>query len=83
VTVEWQKTKYKGVANIGYAPTFDDYLFTVEVHIFDFNFNIYGETIRVNFIQRIRDEKKFAGIDELHDQISKDCDQARQILSEL
>jgi len=83
VTVEWQKTRYKGVANIGYAPTFDDYLFTVEVHIFEFKFDVYGETIRVNFIQRIRDEKKFAGIDELHDQISKDCDQARQILSDL
>ncbi|MDZ7830582.1 MAG: bifunctional riboflavin kinase/FAD synthetase [Desulfobacterales bacterium] len=83
VIVEWRKTKYKGVANIGYAPTFDDHLFTVEVYIFDFKQNIYGEAIRVNFIRRIRDEKKFAGIDELHDQISKDCDHARQILSDL
>ncbi|MBS3757688.1 MAG: bifunctional riboflavin kinase/FAD synthetase [Desulfobacterales bacterium] len=83
VTAEWRKKKYKGVANIGYAPTFDDYLFTVEVHIFDFKQDIYGETIRVNFIKRIRDEKKFANIDELHDQISKDIGDAKKILSDL
>ncbi len=83
VTAEWKKKKYKGVANIGYAPTFDDYLFTVEVHIFDFEQDIYGETIRVNFIKRIRDEKKFTNIDELHDQISKDIRDAKMILSDL
>lgn len=83
VTVEWRKNRYKGVANIGYAPTFDDHLFTVEVHIFDFQKDIYAETIRVNFIKRIRDEKKFANIEELHDQISKDSENARLILSDI
>lgn len=83
VTTEWRKKKYKGVANIGYAPTFDDYLFTVEVHIFDFKHDIYDETIRINFIKRIRDEKKFANIDELHHQISKDIEDAKMILSDL
>lgn len=83
VTVEWKKKKYKGVANIGYAPTFDDHLFTVEVHLFDFKDDIYGETIKVNFIKRIRDEKRFSGIDELSDQISRDIESARTILADL
>ena len=62
VTVEYKKKKYKGVANIGYSPTFDDHIHTVEIHILNFQGNIYGEQIRVNFIERIRSEKKFANI---------------------
>jgi riboflavin kinase / FMN adenylyltransferase len=72
--------KLKGVANIGYSPTFDDRVFTVEVHILDFNDNIYNQKIRVNFIHRIRDEKKFSGISELSAQIKKDTETARNIV---
>jgi riboflavin kinase/FMN adenylyltransferase len=53
----------------------------VEVHILDFNENIYGQNIRVNFVQRIRDEKKFSSISELSDQIKKDIVKARKTLS--
>ncbi len=53
VTVEWREKKYLGVANIGYSPTFDDHVFTVEVHILDFNDDLVGEKIRVNFVERI------------------------------
>ena len=81
VTVECRNKKYKGVANIGYSPTFGDQEFGVEVHILDFNDDIYGRKIRVNFIQRIRDEKKFSNISELSDQIKKDIVKAREILS--
>lgn len=81
VTVEWRGQKFKGVANIGYSPTFDDHVFTVEVHVLDFNENLYGEMIRVNFIHRLRDEEKFSGIDELARQIRNDADKAREILS--
>lgn len=81
VTVECMESRYKGVANIGYSPTFEDNIFTVEVHILDFNENIYGRNIRVNFISRIRDELKFADIDQLSEQIKKDIDKARRILS--
>lgn len=80
VTVECRSKKYNGVANIGYSPTFDDHEFTVEVHIFDFDNDIYGEKIRVNFIERIRDEKKFSNIAELIDQIKRDIIAARKIL---
>ncbi len=69
------------MANIGYSPTFDDYIFTVEAHMLDFKENIYGQKIRVNFIDRLRDEKKFSNISELSEQIKKDIIKARKILS--
>ena len=81
VTVEFNGEKYKGVANIGYSPTFDDHQFTVEVHILDFSDNIYGKKIRVNFVKRIRDEKKFSSISDLIDQIKLDIVAGREILS--
>ena len=81
VTVEFRDQRYQGVANIGYSPTFEDRLFTVEVHILDFNQNIYGQKIRVNFVKRIRDEIKFASIEQLSEQIRKDVMEARNILA--
>jgi riboflavin kinase/FMN adenylyltransferase len=81
VTVEYNNRIYKGVANIGYSPTFDDNEFTVEVHLLDFAENIYDEKIRVNFIERIRDEKKFADIFELKEQINQDIKTADKILA--
>jgi riboflavin kinase/FMN adenylyltransferase len=81
VTVECREKRHEGVANIGYSPTFEDHEFTVEVHILDFDDNIYGDKIRVNFIQRIRDEIKFSNISELIEQIKKDIAAAREIFS--
>jgi riboflavin kinase/FMN adenylyltransferase len=81
VTVEYNNRIYKGVANIGYSPTFDDNEFTVEVHLLDFTENIYDEKIRVSFIERIRDEKKFADISELKEQINQDIKAAGKILA--
>ena len=81
VTGDCRGKPFKGVANIGFSPTFENHEFTVEVHIFDFDDDIYGENIRVNFIRRIRDEVKFSNISELIDQIKKDIAAAREILS--
>ncbi len=81
VTVDCMGEIFQGVANIGYSPTFDDNVFSVEVHILDFNENIYGQKIRVDFVKRIRDEKKFSNISELSDQIKKDIVKARKTLS--
>lgn len=81
VTVACRDGRYKGVANIGYSPTFDDHVFTVEVHILDFDRDIYGEKIRVNFIERIRDEIKFSGIEALSRQIRRDVETARNMIS--
>lgn len=83
VIVKCQYGQFKGVANIGYSPTFDDHLFTVEVHILDFNHDIYQQDIRVNLIEKLRDEKKFSGIAELSEQIRKDIEKARTILESI
>ncbi|MCD6184591.1 MAG: bifunctional riboflavin kinase/FAD synthetase [Deltaproteobacteria bacterium] len=83
VIVECLNSKYKGVANIGYSPTFTDQKFTVEVHILNFNKDIYKQQIRVNFIKRIRDEKKFSNINELSEQIKKDIHKADELLPDL
>jgi len=81
VTVEFRSQHFEGVANIGFSPTFEDRLFTVEVHILDFNQNIYGQKIRINFVKRIRDEIKFANIEQLSEQIKQDVIEARNILN--
>lgn len=81
VTVVYNDTTYKGVANIGYSPTFDNGEFSIEVHILDFDQNIYDRPIRVNFIQRLRGEKKFPGPEALSAQISLDIEKARELLS--
>lgn len=81
ITVEYGNQHYQGVANIGYSPTFDDHAFTIEVHILDFSRDIYGQTLRVNFIQRIRGERRFPSVKELAEQIQKDIVQARAILA--
>lgn len=80
VTVQHHKKRYNGVANIGFSPTFDDHIFTVEVYILDFEKDIYGQKIRVNFIQRIRNEEKFSSISELSKQIQNDVKEAMAIL---
>lgn len=82
IWVEVDREVHKGVANIGLNPTFGNDALSVEAHILDFSGDLYGADIRVHFVQRIRDEKKFSGIDELKDRISKDVELGRQILSQ-
>lgn len=61
------------VANVGRNPTFGDLAHSqVEVHLLDFNQDIYGETLRFDFLSRLRDEKKFSSVDELKQQIQDD-----------
>ena len=74
---------YDGVVNIGFNPTFGDGRLGAEVHIFDFNKEIYGHEIKVNLVERIRDEKKFSGPEELAAQIKKDIQKAKEILKEV
>ncbi|OPX19284.1 MAG: riboflavin biosynthesis protein RibF [Desulfobacca sp. 4484_104] len=71
---------YPAVANIGTCPTFQDNQLSLEVHIFDFNQNIYNYAIAVEFVARLREEKRFPGIPQLVAQIQADIQQARQIL---
>lgn len=71
---------YKGMMNIGMRPTFDGTTQTLEVHLFDFEENIYGKEVQVRFFKRIRDEQKFGGKRELVEQLEHDERQAKQIL---
>ena len=81
VWVEVLGQVYPGVANIGYNPTFGNDYLSVEAHILNFKQNIYGQDIRVHFVQRLRSEKKFSGLDELKKQIKADIELGQKILS--
>jgi riboflavin kinase/FMN adenylyltransferase len=75
-------TPLPGVANIGSRPTVSgDARFLLEVHLFDFDRQVYGRHISVEFVERIRDEKKFDSFDQLKAQIQTDAARAREILS--
>lgn len=70
-----------GVMNIGMRPTFADTLtIVIEVHLFEFNKDIYGKTIKIELIKRMRDEKKFNSKEELIYQIGKDKKEAIQYI---
>lgn len=72
VKVMIEKKLYRGMCNIGFRPTINDGCFTVEINIFNFNKDIYGKKITAFFYQRIRDERKFADINALKAQLTKD-----------
>jgi riboflavin kinase / FMN adenylyltransferase len=70
-----------GVASIGLRPTVDTSgKTTLEAHIFDFDEDIYGAHVRVEFLAKIRDEEKYADLEALKAQIARDCAAARSIL---
>jgi len=69
-----------GVANIGTCPTFDNQELSLEVHIFDFSGELYGERLGVEFIARLREERRFPSVDALAAQIRADIEVARQVL---
>ena len=75
------KRKLKGIANIGYRPTFNQKKLVLEVNIFNFSGNLYNKNLSIEFIEFIRGEKKFNGILNLKKQIKIDCKKAKAILS--
>lgn len=82
VWVDYLQESLPAVANIGYNPTFGTSALSVEVHLLDFDQDIYGKSLRVHFVKRLRSEKKFSGIGELKEQIQKDVQQGREILEQ-
>jgi|GEM_PF-247787 len=72
--------KRSGVANIGKNPTFGKMPLSYEVHIFNFEGNLLSKKLRVDFVKRIRDEKKFPNIAALEKEIKKDIKKAKEIL---
>jgi riboflavin kinase/FMN adenylyltransferase len=72
------------VTNVGVRPTVDHSGRTVvETHIFDFDGDLYGRTVRVGFVQRLRDERAFQSVDALRAQIAEDCVRARVLFDRL
>ena len=73
---------YQGITNVGHRPTFEQQEQpNVETHLFDFNRDIYGENLEIQFIEKIRDEYKFSGVADFLAQIERDKDSARRIFS--
>jgi riboflavin kinase/FMN adenylyltransferase len=72
---------YDGIANIGLRPTFNKKVLAIEVHVFDFNEDVYGEDISLYFIRKIREEEKFRSAEALVDQIRSDIAVAKDILA--
>ncbi len=73
---------YDGVANYGRRPTVGEGPALLEVFLFDFTGDLYGQTIEVDFIGFIRGEEKFASLDALTAQIGKDAERAKEMLKE-
>ena len=71
--------KYDGVANIGYKPTFNGENYLFEANIFNFSDDLYGKRLNFEIISKIRETKKFSGIEELKKYINKDINTAKKI----
>ena len=78
----WEEQHY-GMMNIGFRPTVATVpAETIEVHLFDFDRDIYGEQVAVSFLRRLRDERKFDSLSDLVEQLGRDREEARQTLLE-
>ncbi len=71
---------YGGVANLGLRPTFDKQEVMLEVNLFDFSGDLYNRALRVSFVEFVRPERKFDGLESLKAQISADSNSARDLL---
>ena len=81
VEVELNGRRLKGMANLGYRPTFKGTDKLLEVNIFDFNESIYEAKLSVFFMDKLRNELTFANIDELKRQLALDKEQAMRVLT--
>ncbi len=73
--------QYDGVANVGFRPTVQGQNCQLEVHLFDFEGDLYGRKVEVELVAKIRDEKPFESLEALKKQIMNDADEARALLS--
>ena len=80
VKISIDVSEFEGIANIGIRPTVGGTSPVLEVNIFDFKKEIYGKRIKVEFVKKIRDEKKFDSLDDLKKQIVKDVNTAKEQL---
>jgi riboflavin kinase / FMN adenylyltransferase len=76
------KDTYAACTNIGVAPTFERRESRVEVYLLGFEGDLYGREVDVSFLERIREEKRFSGVEELKTQISRDVEAAKRITND-
>jgi riboflavin kinase/FMN adenylyltransferase len=69
------------VVNAGVRPTFGEKVFTIEAHVLDFSGNLYGSRARLDFVARLREERRFPSVDALKAQVARDIAAARDALS--
>src|SRR5205823_12227245 len=79
VRVQHAGRSWAGAANVGPNPTFGEQARKLEVHLIDFSGDLYGETLGVAFLRRLRGTRPFAGPDDLVHQLRLDVEQARRI----
>lgn len=72
--------RWSGMANVGWRPTVEGRERRFEVHLFDYQGDLYGEELQVRFVARLRGEQKFSGLDELRAQLGRDAEAARAVL---
>jgi len=75
------RSEHQGIANIGSRPTVDGLREQLEVHLFDFDADIYGKAVTVEFLQFVRSEQKFSGLEQLQVQIEKDVASVKEFFS--
>ncbi len=80
VRVVHGEATHGGVMNVGVRPTVNGLSLRIEAHLLDFDADLYGATLRVDLVARLRGEQKFAGVAELKAQIAKDAEAARKAL---
>ena len=77
---EVEGKSHPAVVNIGVRPTFGESMLVVEAHLLDFSGSLYGRSVRLGFVSRLREERKFSGLDALRTQIGRDIAAARERL---
>ena len=81
VKIALKNQEYFGMLNLGNRPSISDDSFAIEVHLFDFNATIYNEELKIEFIQRIRDEQQFSDLEKLKSQLKIDAINCKQIFN--
>ena len=81
VTID--KVEFQSITNIGIRPTFDSNSLQIESHIFNFDQDVYEKEIKIDFLERIRDEKKFETVDKLIENITKDVNFGKNYFKDL
>jgi len=80
VWVEWNGRRCKGACSIGVRPTVGGTERVIEVYLLDFTGDLYGETLELEFVARLREERKFDSLDALREQIARDVMQVDKLL---